>query len=1049
MRTSTWRVASLLFASGGCALVYQIGWLREFRLIFGASTAASAAVLAIFIGGLGLGGWLLGSRADSHPRPILFYAQLETIVAIASAASPFLLTFARSLYILIGGTPRLGLVGGTIVRLILSALVLAIPTVAMGGTLPAAARGVTADQDSRRQGVAALYAMNALGAVVGCFIATFFLLEVFGTRATLWLAAAVNLLIAMLARQIGRAAVPASSSIPAQPARPAPSSIPAPAAPVAFVLTASAVVGFAFFLMELVWYRMLAPLVGGSVFTLGLILAVALAGIGIGGLLYALISSDRPATLSGFACSCLLESAAMATAFALGDRLAILALALQPLGHASFNAQVTGWTLITALVVLPAAIVAGYQFPLLIALFGRGREQLGKQIGLAYATNTIGAIVGSLAGGFGLLPWLSAPGTWRFCAFALLALGAVATVLAVLRRSGRWLVFQAATAMATLALLVVATGPTAVWRHAGIGAGRSGLAVIPPANALIDWSHAQQRAVVWDGDGIESSVALSSDATGYAFVVNGKSDGSARRDAGTQVMIGMLGAILNSKVKRSLVVGLGTGSAAGWLAAIPAMEKVDVVELEPLILDVAIACRDVNHDVMTNPKVHITLGDARETLLTSRDAYDLIASEPSNPFRAGIASLFTQEYYQAASARLSANGLFIQWMQSYEIDAPTLRTVYATLSSVFPHVETWQTSLGDLMLVAGKHPPSYSAEGLAARVREEPFRTALRDAWRATDVEGFLGHHVANNQLTTAIASSKSVSLNTDDRNVIEFGLARAVGVGELSVAVAVREFAARIHANRPDIADAAMVNWPAVDTAWLSFESSEGGTQATPMAPAPSEAARRAALVSYYQRNDRATAYAALQQMTAPSAAPDDVAMLADVTASLGSDDALPLIGRLREFDDGTADTVMASLKFHQSRFDEAADALEHAFERFRTNPWAVLRFKQQAVDLADTLAVRQPQLAGRMAAALQKPFSIGAMNEQRLLTLASLSQAGDFKGTCRAAVAPLEAHLPWTEPFLVLRRNCYAVTSDLQFERATRDLLDYLSGQPAPLGP
>src|SRR5713101_4352636 len=200
MRTRTAPVAALLFGSGFCALVYQVAWLRDFRLIFGASTAASAAVLAIFIGGLGLGGLLLGPRADRHPRPLLFYAQLESIVAASAAASPLLLTVVRELYTAIGGSARLGGTLATITRLVLSALVLAVPTIAMGGTLPAAARSVTSESDVRRHGVAALYALNALGAVAGCLVATFWLLELFGTRSTLWLAAAINLLVAMFAR---------------------------------------------------------------------------------------------------------------------------------------------------------------------------------------------------------------------------------------------------------------------------------------------------------------------------------------------------------------------------------------------------------------------------------------------------------------------------------------------------------------------------------------------------------------------------------------------------------------------------------------------------------------------------------------------------------------------------------------------------------------------------------------------------------------------------------------------------------------------------------
>ena len=169
-------------------------------------------------------------------------------------------------------------------------------------------------------------------------------------------------------------------------------------------------------------------------------------------------------------------------------------------------------------------------------------------------------------------------------------------------------------------------------------------------NRLRAWKHAAAPRDVWEGDGVESSVALAAEPSGYAFVVNGKIDGNARADAGTQVMLGLLAAMRHPQPRRALVIGLGTGSTAGWLGAIPSMERVDVVELEPLVLEVARACEPVNHGVLDNPKVHITIGDARETLLTSRDRYDVIASEPSNPFRAGIASLFTVEYYRAASA---------------------------------------------------------------------------------------------------------------------------------------------------------------------------------------------------------------------------------------------------------------------------------------------------------------------------------------------------------------------------------------------------------------
>ena len=232
-----------------------------------------------------------------HLNPLQFYATLELIIAVTAACSrcPVLLR-PRAVYIGLGGTVVLGMGFGTVLRLILSALVLAVPTLAMGGTLPAAARAAETDEDKARRNMALLYGVNTLGAVTGCMLATFFFLEIFGTHRTLYLASLVNILVAMVARSLAR-----GMAVPQEAPAPTGGGTEEASAPVGFTLTAAGIVGFAFLLMELVWYRMLGPLLGGTVFTFGLILAVALLGIGIGGTLYAVFRQGRPATLSGFA----------------------------------------------------------------------------------------------------------------------------------------------------------------------------------------------------------------------------------------------------------------------------------------------------------------------------------------------------------------------------------------------------------------------------------------------------------------------------------------------------------------------------------------------------------------------------------------------------------------------------------------------------------------------------------------------------------------------------------------------------------------------------
>jgi len=1034
----TWPVAGLLFASGFCALVYQIGWLREFRLIFGASTAASAAVLAIFIGGLGFGGWLLGRRADTHAHPLALYAQLETIVALSAAASPLLLALVRQLYVAVGGTPRLGLAGGTIVRLVLSTLVLALPTIAMGGTLPAAARAITGTGDQRRRQLATLYGCNTLGGVTGCLVATFLALELFGTRSTLWLAASINLIVAISARQVDRTL----GSTPNDPAS-SPAVMDAQA-PVGFVLTASGIVGFAFFLMELVWYRMLVPLLGGSVFTFGLILAVALVGIGIGGLLYSLLGADRPATIGGFALTCLLEAVAIASAFALGDRLANLATVFTPFNLLGFWAQVGGWTVVTAIVVLPAALVAGYQFPLLVALLGRGREGLGRQLGLTYATNTIGAIAGSLAGGFGLLPWLSAPGAWRLVSAMLLVLGAVATTIRRSNRDIRGVVPQLALIAITIFLLT-ATGPTAAWRHSPIGAGRAPIASFSTPNQWVSWARTRQRVIVWEGDGVESSVALASDSAGYAFVVNGKSDGSALGDAPTAVMLGMLGPILNPAAKRTLVIGLGTGSSAGWLAAIPSMERVDVVELEPLIVDIAKACTAVNHDVLNNPKVRLTIGDAREWLLLTPERYDVIASEPSNPFRAGVASLFTREYYQAADARLTQDGLFLQFVQGYEIDARTMRTIYATMASVFPNVDTWQTAAGDLVLVGGRHPLTYRSAVLGPRIEQEPFRTALRATWHTTSLNGLFAHYVGGDGLARAIASNPNIDRNEDDRNIVEFGFARTLGRTSAPMILEIRDVARQLGVAEP-VVDGVKLDGSLLRTALVSYYAASGFGANITHDGTPAERARQQAIDAFYVRANGQAVRENWQQQTDGPRDPVELAMLAMLEATSGSDAARPYIDRIRSYEPAEADAIHAMLLARQGKSDDAATALESALKQMGTDPWPLQLVKERTIALAGQLGMQSPALARRMIAALNTPFAGGALPEQRLTAAALLTRTAGLAGTCAAPMHALEPHTPWDATMLTLRRDCYAASGDPLLGIAERDLKRFveLDAQP-----
>ncbi len=1047
-----WRVALLLFGSGASALIYETVWLRQFRLIFGASTPATAAVITIFIGGLGLGGALLGGRADRSNNPLTMYALLELGVTIGAAVTPLLFWIVRAGYLALGGSFALGVMPAAAVRLILAAIVLGGPTFLMGGTLPAASRSVERSGDASRSGVAALYALNTTGAVVGAMLSTFLLIERLGNLRTLLFACVLNAFVGVTAFAIAASMRSAGKKRSLQlrdeveeepPAEAVVATSAAAVAPPAFVYVASGVVGFAFLLMELVWYRMLAPLLGGTTFTFGLILTVALFGIGSGSFVYATSRRTR-ATLTGFALCSALEALALIVPFAAGDRVALFALFTRQLGSVGFSGYVLSWSLVALFVVFPAAFATGVQFPLLISLLGEGRADVGRHVGRAYAWNTVGSILGSLAGGFGFLPLLTAPGTWRLAAGVLVAL-VIATLIAA-KRPGIAAVPVGVTALIAVALLF-SEGPTAFWRHTPIGAGRAGQMNMTPNN-VIDFMNTRRRTTFWEADGLESSVSVA-DADGFSFTVNGKGDGHARFDAGTQVMSGVLAGLLHPHPRTAAVVGLGTGTSAGWLAALPGMQHVDVVEIEPAIRHVAELCTPVNRDVLHNPKVRLLFGDGREFLLTHRGQYDVISSEPSNPYRAGIASLFTSEFYAACRPRLAPGGIFIQFLQAYEVDAPTIRSVYATISSVFPYVETWQSQHGDLLLVAANAPIQYDTASVAARLRNPVIGQGVWDAWWTNDPAGVFAHYVCGDRTARRLAIN--AQKNTDDRTIIEYSFARTLGMSEGFDISDLRAFA-RLENDSVPSCIVAQADIDTIDRRRTTISIPD--TSQIDVNPFVSQDQRLMAIAaSSYLTGDFAQVWTLWQSLGGKPSTPLETVMYAESLARRGDPSAEPLIERLRTVAPVEADVLTARLRFAQGNVNAAADALIAAFHAYRHDPWPLPIVMDHAIGVANEMA-RTPAFAPvlpQLAEALSEPFSIHLFEEFRKSALFLAQQALSPQWGCSAqeiqAIRDYEPNVPWQQPYLSRRADCYQQVHSPDAGRASRDLQQFLAAAPKRL--
>lgn len=1020
-KLSIWKVAALIFASGFCALVYQVVWLRELRLVFGLSTAATGVVLAVFMAGLGCGAVILGRLADRVRNPLAAYGFLELGITAGAALSLPLIFLVRKIYLSMGGALTMGMPMANLARIFFSSAILLLPTFLMGGTLPALVRAVETNQDKGRRDVASLYGINTMGGVIGVALTTFLLVELLGNQATMWLACLLNGAVALTALHMAKQDGLLPVRFDPRPVQRHKGSEPAGDDSLTsryFIHGAAFIAGFVFLLMELVWYRMLSSLLGGSTFTFGLILAVALAGIGLGGAFFGSGLKSVRTSVSSFALICILEALFLSIPFSFADELAVFTAMHKPAPADGFYAQVYVWFIIASVVVFPTAFISGIQFPMLIGFLGQGEKDVGSHTGYIYGWNTLGAISGSLVGGFGLITLLSAPGCWQMVIIVLVALSFIAMVIS-LRKSCNLthLAFYGCSLFA-VAFLVRSDGPSAVWRHSGIGTAHYPYLGNMDANQLHNWQNYMRDRIIWEKEGIEGSVAIQA-SDGLCFMVNGKNDGNAIADAGTMVMASLIGTMLHPSPERGLVIGLGTGSSAGWLAETPSIRSVDVVEIEPAIQEVANRCSPVNFNVLTHPKVNVLFGDGREFVQTARQKYDVILSEPSNPYRAGIASLYTREFYKSVALRLAEGGYFSQWVQGYSVDSMTIKTVIATLSSVFRNVEIWSTSYADFLFVCSNHDTPLSVPMLRKKAAQEPFQSAMYNVWGVHGLEGLLGAFIGRREASRAIANQQASlgQINTDDRMLVEFGFARTVGQTGTFSMESLRQSIRNANLHRPSVAGGS-VDWFLVDENFFRIML-WSGKEVTYEENYSREQVLRWMIYEAFKKGDFKTILANWQKGLLDRGNLLDSAMLAEALAEAGDKRALDVMKPATGIWPASAQGIKARYLWRIGEREQAFAALASALVGFRNNPWQVRDIINHCLNLAAEMAgkgFRQKELF----ALLQEPFSVYQAEEFRKQVLFNIGNRIDCRYTA-LAVEQWEPTVPWNETVLEVRSSCY----------------------------
>lgn len=761
-------LGTCFFVSGGTGLVYEVLWSRHLSLFFGSTTEAVSIVLAVFMLGLGAGGHFLGRRVDRAPSPMRLYGLLEIGIGMYAFLTPVLLSAVTGAYAGVASRLEPGLVVATALKALLSAIVLLPPALAMGGTFPALVRALSETRERAPGAVGVLYALNVLGAVAGSLLAGFVLPEVFGERSSMLLTGLVNVLLGALVVGAARGAgpVPAAEPSPNESLRESLrllGSTPGGR----FVLAGLVVSGLTTMIVEIVFVRILGLVFGVSNYSFTLVLAVFLTGLGLGALVAGLLARRRVPRPADFAVVQVGVGALTALALAGTPLVPRMVAWVRQWPELTFGEVLAAKAVIATAFLLPVAIVAGLGVPVLIGALAGDVRRLGRLVGDAYLVNTVGTVAGSLLTGFVLVSVLGTEGSLR-AAFAL-SVATAAWGLLGLDASGPRRLGALATVAAALPVLVLGRWPASIFLVSDTEAGPRPR----PSRVLLEAQlSASPQELLFLREGRNGTVAVAQTSTSRVLFVGAHPDASDGADMATQQFVSVVALAAHPSPAEVLVIGYGSGVTVEAALRVPGVRRVDGIEIEKAVLDASPYFHHVNGEAEKDPRARYVLDDARGYLSATRRSWDVIISEPSNPWRAGVASLFTEDFYRSVKSRLREGGLFAQWLQLYSIDEYCVKMVLRTLASSFAEVQVWWLDPGDVVVLASDVPirmPRSRADALL----DGPFREdRVRHARIGTTSEFYARFLLGTAGVRSFVGEGP---IHSDDRPFLEFEAPRAV----------------------------------------------------------------------------------------------------------------------------------------------------------------------------------------------------------------------------------------------------------------------------------
>jgi predicted membrane-bound spermidine synthase len=769
-------ISFLFFLSGMAGLIYEVVWAKYLSLFLGNTAQAHTIVLATFMGGLALGYFLFGRIADRAQSALNLYGWMEIVIGLSGALFVPLIGSLGLIYISFVSYLGLDTIFTTPAKFIFSIFLMLLPTIVMGGTLPVLSRFAVRSLGEVESQVGRLYFLNSFGAVCGSLLAGFMFIPGLGLNLSIVSAVFLNILVGSVALILRPWERERKGTEP-QTAGESSKAVLYTRPQIRLAILGIGLSGGAALIYEIAWIRLLSLVLGSSTYSFSLMLAAFIAGIALGSFVVARRWVERSEPYLLFALAELGVALSIVLTLPFYERLPFYFAILANLFVRSFATfwlyELMQFSICFLLVLLPTFFL-GMTLPLVSQVATPSLKGLGENVGKVFAANTLGNVLGAVAAGLVLLPLL---GIKRLIELGVLMNFLVGTSTLWIGPFLTWRK-KGVTVGSTLAIFAFYLYLFPAWDKNILSSGMFRMRGFDPGITYQDFKKGQKEEILYYKDGANMTVAVTQTRDkNISLKVNGKPDASTRGDLPTQILLGQLPLLLKPDARKVLVIGLGSGITAGSVLRHP-VESIDLVEISPEVVEAGRFFAAHNYEVLKEPRLKLYLEDAKTFLKVTPRLYDVVISEPSNPWIAGIGNLFSIEFYQDVRKRIEPDGLMVQWIHSYEMTDYVLKLVLRTFAESFENVTLWSPMGNDLLLIGSKAPLNLELKKSLGRFHNANVREDLRR----------IGIETLPTILSLQVASDKGVKkaagkgrVNEDLFPILEYEAPKAFFLGQTS----------------------------------------------------------------------------------------------------------------------------------------------------------------------------------------------------------------------------------------------------------------------------